>query len=347
MFSPHIRWKSLAATCDSLARLLDAGVDVRRAFASVTDKTRDPRCRRALQHVSDAIDEGAGIAEALRECGDDFPPLLVDLVSVAEMSGALPEMFEHLRDHYEANLRLRRAFVGQIAWPVFQFVAAVFIVAFVILVLGWIAGRQDTLPVDVFGLGLFGERGALIWLGGVFGTLLGLFVLYQVVTRVLGGRAIVHSLLLRVPVVGHCLRSFALARFSWAFYLTQQTGMSIDNCLEASLRATNNGAFAAAAPEVIAHVRAGGELTPALDETGLFPADFIEMVRVGETTGTVPETLHRLSPRFEESARRSLSALSTTLGWLVWATVAAFILFFVFRVAMWYVSLINEAAGVL
>ena len=48
---------------------------------------------------------------------------------------------------------------------------------------------------------------------------------------------------LGVPVLGHCMRSFAIARFSWAFHLTQDSGMPIDDSLEASLKATSNGAF--------------------------------------------------------------------------------------------------------
>ena len=51
------------------------------------------------------------------------------------------------------------------------------------------------------------------------------------------------------------------------------------------------------------------------------------MVNVGETTGTVPETLNRLSPQFEDQARRSLRALASAAGWAVWCLVAAFIVF--------------------
>lgn len=342
MFGPRIGWRALAVTCDSLAKLLDAGVPILRSVNQTARKSSDPRCRRAMADVATRISDGEQIIDAMRAQGGAFPPLMLDLVAVAEATGTLPEMFEHLRDHYENNLRLRRTFIGQIAWPVFQFVVAVFVVALLILLMGWIAESRGNEPIDVLGLGLFGTGGAILWLSLVFGTVLVLFTVYQVLVRVFSGRAWLHGLVLRIPVLGNCARSFALARFSWAFYLTQQTGMSIDESLEASLRATNNGAFAEAAPRVIADVRAGSELTPALAATGLFPTDFIEMVSVGETTGTIPETLDRLSPRFEEAARRSLSALTTTLGWIVWAIVAGFIVFFIFRIASWYVGLINS-----
>lgn len=342
MFGSRIGWRALAVTCDSLAKLLDAGVPIVRAMKMTAAKSSDARCRRAMTDVVARVSDGEQLTDAFRAQGNAFPTLFVDLVAVAEMSGAVPEMFEHLRDHYEKNLRLRRAFLGQIAWPMFQFTIAVLVIALLILVMGWIAESNRGEPIDILGLGLFGTSGALTWLGLVAGTLVVLFVTYQVVTRLLSGRGWVHGLLLNVPVVGHCTRSFALARFSWAYYLTQQTGMAIDHSLDASLRATDNGAFAAAAPQVIADVLAGSELTPALAATGLFPQQFVEMVDIGETTGTVPETLHRLAPRFEEDARRSLAALTTALGWAVWVVVASFIVFFVFRVFSWYTGMINE-----
>jgi type IV pilus assembly protein PilC len=144
-------------------------------------------------------------------------------------------------------------------------------------------------------------------------------------------------------VLGDCLRSFAIARFSWAFYLTQQAGMRINPSLAASLRATSNGAFAGAIPEVCARIEAGDDLTTALTATQLFTEDFLQMVQVGETSGTVPEMLERLSPQFEDQARRSLAALAAALGWLVWLIVAGFIIFIIFRVFSWYMGLLNDA----
>jgi type IV pilus assembly protein PilC len=86
-------------------------------------------------------------------------------------------------------------------------------------------------------------------------------------------------------------------------------------------------------------------LSQALDESGLFPEEYLSLVQVAETSGTVPETLARLSPQFEEQARRSLAALAVMLGWLVWSIVAVFIIFIIFSFVMKYVGMINAAAN--
>ncbi|MFG0335587.1 MAG: type II secretion system F family protein, partial [Maioricimonas sp. JB049] len=128
----------------------------------------------------------------------------------------------------------------------------------------------------------------------------------------------------------------------WAFHLTQEAGMPIDESIEASLRATANGAFIAATPQMVAEIEEGETLTDAFAHSRLFTNEFIEMVHVGENTGTVPEALHRLSPQFEEQARRSLRALSATVGWLVWLFVAGFIVFAIFSIVLWYVNMLNS-----
>ncbi|MAG93883.1 MAG: general secretion pathway protein GspF, partial [Planctomycetaceae bacterium] len=191
---------------------------------------------------------------------------------------------------------------------------------------------------------LVGVGGALVWLTCTFGSVLAVFVLYQVIARSVSGKRMLDPLLIKIPVLGKCMRSFAIARFSWCLYLTQQTGMPIQNSMQASLRATANGAFQGASGLICQLVESGDDLSTALAASRLFPEEFLQMVMVAETSGTVPEALHRLSPQFEEDARRAMSTLAGALGVLVWVVVAAFILFFVFSIVLWYAGMLNEFA---
>ena len=334
MFGSRLSLKSLAFACRSLGTLLHSGVAIKDAFRLTADKSVDPRLRRALSEVVNAISAGQDVASAMREQGEVFPDLVIDMVRVAEESGSLPEILVGLAEHYENNLRLRRAFFTAILWPAIQLVAAILIVALLIMVLGWIAESRGGEPIDILGLGLSGEKGAVIWLLCTFGPILGLIVAYQILSSTLAGKRFLDPLLMKIPLVGGCMRSFAIARFSWAFYLTQQTGMPIERSLDASLRATANGAFIEASRVIRDRVRSGERLTDALAASGLFPEEFLHMVDVAETSGTVPEALHRLSPQFEEQARRRLAALTVALGWLIWLMVAIFIIVLIFNVVI-------------
>jgi len=330
IFSARLPLKTAGVLCRSLGTMLHSGVALLKSLEMLARKT---------------VAAGSDVAESLRTQGKYFPELMIDMVSVGEQTGALPEVLEGLANHYENLLRLRRTFLTTIAWPVIQLVAAILVIALMIYVLGAIGSARGGQPVDMLGLGLLGASGALTWLGLSFGSIGAIVGGYLIAANVFRQKRFLDALLMRIPVVGGCMRAFAIARFSWAFALTQQTGMPIKQSLESSFRATGNGAFAAAAAGVVADVMNGQELSRALEDSGLFPEEYLHMVQVGETSGTVPETLERLSPQFEEQARRSLVALSAALGWLVWLLVAAFIIFIIFRVVLSYIGLINAAAS--
>jgi len=286
---------------------------------------------------------GSDVTSALVSHGAYFPELFIGLVQIGESTGALPEVLKALAEHYDHNLRLRKDFFSRITAPVLQFIAAIFIIAALIALLGWVTPSGHQAP-DVLGWGLSGTSGAILWLTSWVIVAVSGVILYRFGMASLAGQVTLHRILMKLPVVGHCLRSFAIARFSWAFHLTQQAGMPIDDSLDSAVRATSNGVFIAAGPEMIHRVREGETLSETFLHSDLFPVEFLEFVLVAEQSGTVPEALHRLSPQFEDDARRSLEALAAALGWAVWATVAGFIIFVIISIILWYVRMLESFA---
>jgi type IV pilus assembly protein PilC len=347
MFASRIPLKTLAILCKSLATMLHSGVALLKTLEIASRKTGNARCRQKLADVRSEVQQGTDIAQALKNQNGYFPELMTDMVSVGEQSGALPEVLDGLAAHYENIVRLRRMLIGMITLPAIQLIAAILVVALVILILGILGETRGagSKPPDMLGLGLVGVSGALKWLAMTFGSIFAVIGGYYLVAHVFRRKRFLDVALMKIPVLGGCMRSFAIARFSWAFALTQQTGMPISRSLELSFRATGNGAFVGAAPAVCDCVLNGDELSEALQISRLFPEEYLSLVQVGETSGTVPETLERLSPQFEEQARRSLAALAVALGWLVWAIVAIFIIFIIFSVVLKYVGIINAASS--
>ena len=188
--------------------MLHSGVNILKAFQVAGGKSHHPKLQRISAAIIDDLRKGSEVSASLRAQGGAFPELMIDLVSVADQTGTLPEVLNALADHYENLVRLRRTFLGAIAFPVMQLLAAIFIVAGLIWILGMIASNNSSEPFDVLGLGLTGTVGALTWLGGCFGSAIAGVVAYFIAVNGLKGRAFVHTALLGVPVIGGCLRSF-------------------------------------------------------------------------------------------------------------------------------------------
>ena len=339
IFASRVPPGTLAIVSRSLATMLESGIQIRKAIGIASKKAMHAPTKKVLREISDAIQGGSDISQALREHGNFFPTLFIEMVTMAEETGSLPEVLRHLAEHYEANIRMKKNLIGSLIWPVFQLVAAIFVIAILILVLGLIGGDDDISNI-VFGLK--GPTDAMIWLTGTLGTFAAMFAVWLMIQKAAQAKAIVDPMLLMVPVLGRCMRSFAIARFSWSYYLTQQTGMPVNRSLQGSLKATGNGAFVSQTPFITSAVMEGSSLTESLKQSRLFPVEFLEMVSVAEESGTVPEALHRLSPHFEEDARRALKILTSAISVVVWLFVAGFIIFFVFKVALTYIAMLND-----
>jgi len=343
MFANRVSLKQLAIVCRSLSTMLYSGLPVVKAFDLAVAKSGNRQLREVMRDVTDQLKAGDDITTALRSHENYFPTLMVDMINVAEHSGALPEVLKGLADHYENNLRLRKDFLGLIALPVIQFVAAILIVALVLYIFGMVAaGNKD---IERLTFGFTGATGAFKWLSSWALLVAGMYIVYRLAASSLQGKKALHATLMRIPAVGNCMRAFAVARFSWAYHLTQEAGMPVTDSLDASLRATANGVFVAAIPRINEDIMNGEPLADALGNSELFPPDFVQIVHIAETSGTVPEALHHLSPQFEDQARRTLRALAIAAGWAVWVMVAVFIIFMIFRVVLWYIGLLNAAAN--
>lgn len=345
MFARRASLRELSLLCRSLGVMLHSGVAVHKALDMASRKTGGPRMRAVLKEATSAVLSGSDVTAALKGRRGYFPELFTDMLEVSEQSGAMPEVLKGLGEHYDNMIRLRRAFIGQITMPVVQLFAAIGIVAGLILILGLVGAGKGNGAEDLLGWGLTGPSGAITFLTISLGSIAAVFALYYVAAFTFQQQRFLDGLLLQIPVVGGCLRSFAIARFAWAYSLTAQTGMPIQKSLQASFNATGNGAFRGAGESVCLMVGHGEELHNALRSAGVFPEEFVEIVEVAESSGTVPEALARLGPDFEEQARRSLKMLAETVGWVVWVAVSGLIVFVIFSIFSKYVGMLNQFGG--
>jgi type IV pilus assembly protein PilC len=343
MFSSRLPLSSLIELCRVSRHYLSSGLsllDVFRQQASRGPASVRPVAERIAQNLA----RGASLEEALQPEQRRFPPLFRALAEVGEQTGMLPEVFGQLERFYRRVQELRRQFLVRIAWPMTQFFLAIFVLAGLIFILGLLPvnTRPGGPSYDPLGLGLTGPSGAFLFLGVIFAAFLTLAGLYLLLTRAFGKSAAVHAFLLKLPAIGPCLRSLALARFSLALSLTTESGMSIRRALKLAFRATGNTAFVARSGAAEASVRAGQDLTSSLSQTHLFPGDFLRIVEVAEESGQLSESLQQQADHYHEESSRRLGFLTSLAGYGVWLFVGMVLIFVIFRLYLSYLSIFDQ-----
>jgi len=342
-FSPRIRLKSLAQLCYRLATATGAGIEDRKVWRS--EATRGSRSQqRNISCVADELAKGQSIPDALRTTGKFFPPLFRQMVEVGEIGGRLDRTYGRLAAHYERTLKVRRDFMGRLAWPLLQFSMALGIVGLLIWIMGMLPANTGSKGVqaDILGLGLIGTQGLVIYVNILIVLGIALLLLMEVFRRGIGWTRSLQRMALRIPIIGGALKTLALSRFTWALQLVLDTPMDLRRALPLALEATGNDYYACEGSGVALRIEQGQSLHAALTAAGVFPVDLLDSIHVGEESGRLVETMERQSSEYQERAGIAISILAQAAGYLVWALVAAMIIMMIFRIFSFYVGTINS-----
>lgn len=337
-----ISTRSLISLSHRVGTALRAGVDARRVWEMETRQARGP-----LKHRLDAIrlrvSQGDAVADAMRDAAGYFPPMFVQMVEIGEATGKLDEVLLRLADHYEHQSQLRRAFWFGIAWPLFELTFAVLIIGFVIWITGFIAGMRGGEPQDVLGLGLVGTSGAMLWFLGC-GAIAGSIALlaYALSRGWLGPQPVL--LAMRIPLLGPCLESLALARLTWSLAVSLDSGLDARRAVELSIKSAQNPYYEAALPQVADGIRANRQFHESFRAAQVFPVDFLNSLEAAELAGATTESLLRLAQQYEDKSRTTLkvlTAISTVaITLLVFAVLGFAVIMMAYKV---YIEPINEA----
>ncbi len=332
LLATRLKLGDLITLCRVLRHNLGAGLAIIDVFRQQSQ--RGPRAFRPIAgRLAERLRAGETLTAALEQEKDAVPPLFLTMVRLGEESGHLPEIFGELEKYFQLEHRLRRQFVSQSILPVLQFLAAVFIVAGLIWILG-VIGNMRTPPQPIPLFGLSGARGAIIFLTTIFGTIGILFAAYRFVLGLAAANAI-DRFLLHIPVLGGCLEAFAVARLALALQLTLDSDMPIINAVRMSLSAMGNSAYTSHTEAVLAALRKQRPLAEALALGGPMPGTFLDMVATAEEGGRIPEMMRHQVAYYQEEASRRLSALTkaaSTCLYLVYAGCTIYAIFSIFKI---------------
>lgn len=293
-----------------LVSLLKAGLPVVAGFEILLERQTNPRFREVLTNVREQLVSGVALSDAFLSHGDLFPRLYATSLKAGERSGEVEGVLRRYLSYQKVMGAVRRKVVSALVYP------AVLIglsIGLVFILMTYVIPRFNE-----FYSGFGGElpllTRAVIGTANFLRANVVVIVLAAVVSAVAfsrwrkteKGRTRWDSLMLDVPMVGRILRMFALSQFARSLATLVGAGTPVVPALEISSGSVANQRIAAAVSAVVPKVREGAELWKSLDETGQFTSLAVEMVKVGEATGSLEEMLTNVAEFYDETIDTAL-----------------------------------------
>jgi len=304
----------------------------------------EDRARVLLGELRRDIAQGQSLAEALERRPELFGSTATALVRAGEAGGFLGKALRRVADFAEREHALTRKLRSALAYPAILGVLSTAAVAFL---LAWVVPRFASIYADLGGQLPLPTR-MLLWISDALQSGGWLILLLLVaagfwIRRALEteeGQITRDQVLLRIPGVRGVVAQAALARYSQTLGTLLACGVDVLAALEIAAEAAGNHVFTRGLLPVVERVRGGTEVAPALAETRLIPPQTVEVVGVGQQSGTLAEVLERVGQRSEVEVDRALTAFVSAFEPLLIVSVAG-VVFFVVLAALLPVFTLN------
>jgi len=303
--------------CRQLSTLLQAGVPVLRALNILAGQLENASFRRKVASAAFAVEQGAGLSEALKAQKGFFPPLLINMVEAGETGGVLDIVIERMADHFEKQHDLEEKIRSATAYPLFitgiSFAVITVMVVFVLPQFNAIFGQMGMeMPFFSRALLNLGDYISGYW-PCMFLGLTGFAVLVVLCLRSKKGRYAADSIRPRLPVYGRIYRNAMAARFARTLSTLLAGGLTLHQALRLADGVVDNRAVSGAIQKIGEAISQGEPLSGPLHESRFFPPLLAEMVRIGEETGTLDQTLDRTADYYDKEVSYIVERLSSLL----------------------------------
>ena len=330
-----IRPHELSRLIGFLTRMMDSGLSTQSLIRVLGTMEGSKELRVANARIVRSIENGGSLSEGMALSHESFCPLYLGLIQAGEISGRLPGALRRVKDHIERADALRRKLSAALIYPLCVISTAALVssllVIFIIPSFKELFSDLDTPLPWLTRVVIAISETSLRWAP----FLLIVFSLFCfIVSRLFAtarGRALLDHYLLRMPLIGDILSKSALARFCRTFSTTLDAGMPILSALEASAQAAGNRLIQQKFVKARSDIAEGISISHSLNASKLFSSTCIQMLELGERTGSVVTMLENIAESLEDDVSRSLDttlrmaepALVTIIGAVVGVLVIA------------------------
>ncbi|ACY17316.1 type II secretion system F family protein [Haliangium ochraceum] len=301
-----------------LATMIDAGLPLVQCLDILAGQAENKAFAKVLFSVKSGLESGASFSESLRKHPKVFDQLYINLVAAGEVGGILDTILLRLTAYIEKAVKLKRQVKGALTYPIGILVIALGVVA---VMLGKVIPSFQEMYSSFEGAALPEPTQVVIgisesfrdlwfvWLGGV----LAIAATVSWMNSSDRGRVLRDHMLLKIPLIGSMMRKIVVARFTRTLGTLLTSGVAILDALDICSRTAGNRVVQAAIEKVRQAVSEGKDLAAPLGASKVFPSMVVEMISVGEQTGTMDQMLQKIADFYEEEVDVAVAAMTKAI----------------------------------
>ncbi|HEX4945472.1 MAG TPA: type II secretion system F family protein [Blastocatellia bacterium] len=298
-----------------MAALIHAGLPVLQSIQMLRHRSPSARLREVLGDVETRIKSGAALSEAFAAQGETFPKIYIASILAGERSGSLDEILRRYVVYTKAMAAVRRKLRSALTYPCILLGASVILIAvlttYVIPQFSSIYENVGTkLPlITEFVIGISSAvRNNLLWLLPTI--LIAGFALWSW-RKTENGRRTMDRLLLRIPIVGDLVRQMTTAQFTRSLATLLAGGITLVEGFQIALSSITNRELLRLTEPALPKVREGKPFTESLAASGWVPELAVDMIGVGERSGSLREMLEEVAGFYDAETEVKLGQLTT------------------------------------
>lgn len=316
-FGDNIKPSEVIALTRQMSSMLSSGLTLLRSLEILKNQIGNHALVDIINGIIKDIQEGSSFSRAIAKFPKVFSPVYVALIEASEGSGLLDKAFLRLADTLEKQQKLKGTVKGALTYPVIV-ITMMIIVVFVMMIFvipqisNLYQSMNVTLPLPT--LILIGTSNFFVSFWYLIVAAFVLLVLgFQRWYKTVEGKLTTDSIRLKIPIFGALMKKTILAEFSRTLGALLSSGTLVVEALSKVSDTTGNIHYKEAIVDISKRVEKGISIGDAMGMYNLFPPNLVELVKIGEQTGKLDETLVKASDYFENEVDQTVKTLSTAL----------------------------------